>query len=130
MKYPRINSRIVQSQKEHRRILQTKYGITPGQYAAMLHEQKGVCAICGSAPKKIRLHVDHDHGTGRVRGLLCGMCNYKLVPRRHSPLLLRSAAEYLERDFDGRNIAPMAADGKPDEVWECDGIKIRIRNLT
>ncbi len=46
-------------------------GITDDGYAAMLAEQGGGCAICGSTPKTRRLHVDHDHASGRVRGLLC-----------------------------------------------------------
>ena len=55
-----------------------KYGITAEQYNKMLAEQNGVCAICGRPPKTKRLHVDHDHKTGKIRALLCMMCNTKL----------------------------------------------------
>jgi recombination endonuclease VII len=52
--------------------------MTDDEYDAMLAAQGGVCAICGNAPKTRRLHVDHDHRTGAVRGLLCYRCNRAL----------------------------------------------------
>ncbi len=52
--------------------------VTPEQYGAMLAEQSGTCAICNEPPKKNRLAVDHNHLTGRVRGLLCIRCNITL----------------------------------------------------
>lgn len=55
-----------------------KYGITAEQYNQMFATQDGVCAICGRPPKTKRLHVDHDHKTGKIRSLLCMMCNTKL----------------------------------------------------
>lgn len=58
--------------------LKKKYGITHADYIRMLHAQKGRCAICGATQKQggnKRLHVDHDHDTKRVRGLLCSKCN-------------------------------------------------------
>lgn len=59
--------------------LKRKYGITPEQYDALLAEQSGGCAICGRPPRRdISLHVDHEHGTGRIRGLLCFRCNNAL----------------------------------------------------
>jgi recombination endonuclease VII len=53
--------------------LKAKYGITLEDYAAMLERQDGQCAICGTADEK--LVVDHNHTTGRVRSLLCHLCN-------------------------------------------------------
>jgi hypothetical protein len=50
-------------------------GVTDEQYAAMLDAQGGHCALCPSTPKTRRLHVDHDHATGKLRGLLCHRCN-------------------------------------------------------
>ncbi|HMK11483.1 MAG TPA: endonuclease VII domain-containing protein [Acidimicrobiales bacterium] len=52
--------------------LRRKFGITQEQYERRLREQGGGCAVCKRPPKPGKsLHVDHDHETGRVRGLLC-----------------------------------------------------------
>ncbi len=83
------------------------YGITPEQWAAMWEAQDGRCAICG---RELRAgqqqdgngredwpHADHDHETGRFRGILCGGgCNNGLGMFRDDPALLRAAAVYLE----------------------------------
>lgn len=53
-------------------------GVSDEDYARMLAAQGGGCAICGAPPKTRRLHVDHDHRTGAVRGLLCYRCNRAL----------------------------------------------------
>lgn len=64
-----------------------KYGITLEQYNNMLSYQKGNCAICEEVPKEnkngvvVRLSVDHNHKTGKVRGLLCYKCNKLLLGR-------------------------------------------------
>lgn len=74
------------------------YGITIQQYEELFTEQKGKCAICYSdVNDKIRstLSVDHDHTTGRIRGLLCSKCNAGLGMFKDSPVLLQKAAEYL-----------------------------------
>lgn len=52
-----------------------RYGITRKQYDKMLKKQKGRCKICGNKPSRGPLHVDHNHESGRVRGLLCTSCN-------------------------------------------------------
>ncbi len=51
------------------------YGMTGGQYAELLAYQGGVCWGCRRKPVSKRLAVDHDHKTGRTRGLLCRSCN-------------------------------------------------------
>lgn len=63
-------------------ILKSTYGITLEQYDKMLENQKGVCLICGNLPSEHGkskqskvLHIDHDHESGEVRGLLCSRCN-------------------------------------------------------
>jgi len=62
----------------HRRThLKAKYDLTLEAYEAMLSRQNGACAICGD-PSKGPLVVDHDHATGRVRGILCNGCNGQL----------------------------------------------------
>jgi hypothetical protein len=67
--------------KQRRSLLKTKYGMTAADYAAMIEQQGGRCAICTKQYPLIgrdgrhSLHVDHDHATGKVRGLLCSGCN-------------------------------------------------------
>ena len=71
--------------------LKTKFGITEEDYARMFKEQNGKCAICLNEPKQRRLAVDHDHKTGKVRGLLCASCNVNLaaVERIHAHIRRR-----------------------------------------
>ncbi len=64
----------------------TNYGIGPEEYSLLLIKQNGVCAICHRPEKRVdhrtkcitRLAVDHDHISGKVRGLLCAGCNMSL----------------------------------------------------
>jgi hypothetical protein len=72
------------------------YGISEDQYKAMLEQQEGRCAICQELPKSIALHVDHDHVTGNVRGLLCRDCNLAIGHLRDSTSILMRAIKYLE----------------------------------
>jgi hypothetical protein len=55
--------------------LRHDFGITLGDYLRILDLQGGRCVICRRPPTGNRLAVDHDHATGRVRGLLCAPCN-------------------------------------------------------
>ena len=71
-----------------------KYRLTPAALIDMLKAQEGVCAICQTAKAT---HIDHDHETGRVRGILCHQCNIALGCFRDSPSNLRAALRYLER---------------------------------
>lgn len=65
--------------RNHRR---RKYGLSEPDYKRMLTAQRGCCALCGEMPDnktfQRRIHVDHDHETGQVRGLLCFPCNVAL----------------------------------------------------
>ena len=70
--------------QEHRRRIylvesQRRYGITPEDYEAIWDLQKGACATCylvfDWSHKQTALHIDHDHKTGMLRGLLCNKCN-------------------------------------------------------
>jgi len=56
-------------------MLAKRYGLTQEQVDAMVAQQGGICAICGGPPGTKGFHIDHDHTTGEVRGLLCGSCN-------------------------------------------------------
>lgn len=78
-----------------------RYGITPEDYQRMFDEQDGKCAICGKTENLFgtseRLHVDHCHKSGIVRGLLCGQCNVMLGASTDDPDIMRKGAVYLER---------------------------------
>lgn len=78
-----------------------RYGITEAQFQAMWERQGGLCDICAK-PLPARPHVDHDHKTKRVRGLVDWHCNRLLGNNRNTPLMFRNAARYLESDYDGR----------------------------
>jgi hypothetical protein len=85
-----------QQRHEHWRWqLQRRYNLTEAEYQAMLEKQGGVCAVCEKPPGKKRLHVDHDHITGKVRGLLCGACNLTLGFWNDDPKRFVRAADYL-----------------------------------
>jgi hypothetical protein len=88
------------SEYSRRHALKKLYGITPEQWARMYEEQDGRCLICGNSPKRKRLHVDHCHETGVVRGLLCSACNSGIALMRHDSELLIKAIAYL----DGRSV--------------------------
>lgn len=76
--------------------LKWKYGIDKNDFDSMLTTQNNVCAIC-SGPDKIgwRLTVDHNHETGKIRGLLCGHCNRGLGLFMDNPQILLAAINYL-----------------------------------
>lgn len=74
------------------------YGINSEEYATMLEEQLGVCAICSKPSEENthgRLYVDHCHSRKKVRGLLCNNCNVGLGKFKDDSEFLRKAAEYL-----------------------------------
>ncbi len=79
--------------------LKRNYGITVDDYDEILGQQDGLCAICGTDdPRgKGRFYVDHDHDTGKVRGLLCAMCNTGIGMLKDSPSILASAINYLNK---------------------------------
>jgi hypothetical protein len=60
--------------------------ITTEQYEQFLEEQDGRCAICRKPPRDQALHVDHDHETSAIRGLLCRRCNRGIGAFETDPL--------------------------------------------
>lgn len=76
--------------------LETKYGLSVEEFEAMRSRQNGRCLICGTASED--LVVDHDHETGKVRGLVDGRCNLMIGQALDNPDVLRAAAEYLEKN--------------------------------
>ena len=73
-----------------------RYGISLEEFKTMEAIQGGVCAICHQLSLS-RLHVDHDHVSGRIRGLLCHQCNVMLGYAKDNVLTLESAIAYLQR---------------------------------
>lgn len=77
--------------------LRRNYGITPAQYEQFFSEQDGCCGLCGREAGERKLHVDHDHESGVVRGLLCVNCNTALGTLGDNPEGLRRALAWTER---------------------------------
>lgn len=82
----------------------SRYGLTLDDYQGLMWKQMAKCAICrrpetarSRGGKVRRLGVDHNHTTGKVRGLLCNSCNAGIGNLGDDPELLRSALRYLER---------------------------------
>ena len=74
-----------------------KYGLLPGIFDIMWEAQGGMCACCGDRLSAGRgTHVDHDHKTGVVRGLLCRRCNHMIGGARDNPDILTAGAQYLK----------------------------------
>lgn len=69
------------------------FGLDVAEYQRLLAEQKGVCRICQEQPTT--LAVDHDHKSGKVRGLLCKWCNLGLGHFREDVESLKAAITYL-----------------------------------
>lgn len=78
--------------------IEGRYGIPYEHYIALLEEQGGCCAICAREFPVIEgtPHVDHDHRTGKVRGLLCSRCNMGLGGFDDNEVYLRNALYYLD----------------------------------
>lgn len=81
------------------RRLRVEYGITAATYDALFAIQNGRCACCNAQHNAggKRLHVDHDHETGAVRGLICGPCNLGIGSLGDNIDGIRRALKYLER---------------------------------
>jgi hypothetical protein len=85
------------------RAVANKHGITVADFLRMRDEQGNLCAICAKPETtrsrwggKKELAVDHNHATGKVRGLLCVRCNHGIGYLMDDPALCVAAAEYLK----------------------------------
>lgn len=74
-----------------------KYNLSPADYEALQVTQAGLCAICGGKNRDRALCVDHDHTTGKIRGLLCTNCNQGLGRFKDSYEILIVATAYLKK---------------------------------
>lgn len=77
----------------------TRYGIEPAEFDALWVRQSGLCAICSEGlTRGVRgFALDHEHSTGRVRGLLCPPCNTGIGLLREDPAIFTAAVAYLEQ---------------------------------
>ena len=80
----------------------------------MTQEQKGLCAICGESPEKVRLSIDHNHVNKRVRGLLCFHCNTILGHAYDSVKIIKSALDY------------MVKHSEIDIDWDVDNLRKKL----
>jgi hypothetical protein len=107
--------------------LRKRFGILPktkggpegyagiAEYDRRFKEQRGLCAICRHPPKNNkRFAVDHNHSTGKVRGLLCSVCNGRILGRLErfkNRASLRQITDYLKQ-YDPQNPLLKGIDGK------------------
>lgn len=95
-RYRKANAETLRHKERER-----KFGISRKDYAELYRKQEGVCAICQKLETATRkgvvkaLAVDHDHKTGRIRGLLCSDCNTGIGKLKDDPKVLQSAVQYL-----------------------------------
>lgn len=84
------------SKKPH---LQRTYGITVDDYNIMFAFQEGKCLGCNKHQSELKsaLHVDHDHETGKIRGLLCKKCNTAIGLMKDSIYNLNNMINYLSK---------------------------------
>jgi Recombination endonuclease VII len=91
-----VNRRRRPAARDHH--LRKNFGISQADYERMLSKQGGCCAICRRPPRTgSSLHVDHDHDTGLVRGLLCFRCNGGIGQLGEDVERLVTATAYLQK---------------------------------
>jgi ERCC4-type nuclease len=86
--------------EQKKRFLIKKYGITQEQYNELYNKQEGKCAICKKHQSELKqaLGVDHNHKTGKIRGLLCSKCNRGLGYFNDNKDIVNSAGNYLNEN--------------------------------
>ena len=94
----KYNSKKNTRQMERNRKLKQNYNITLDEYNLMVEAQQNRCLICNTMPLNKKLYVDHNHTTGRIRGLLCHHCNSGLGYFKDNTKFLQKAIEYLNKE--------------------------------
>jgi len=89
-----LHCRPCRSEQSRDRHLFRTYGLDRATLQQLIDRQGGVCAVCRDADP---VHVDHDHVSGRVRGVLCFNCNGGLGQFKDRADVMRSGIDYLER---------------------------------
>jgi hypothetical protein len=79
--------------------LKHKYGIDSDEYSNILKSQGGKCDVCRVKliDRGTHTHLDHDHKSGKIRGILCTNCNRGLGHFQDNALTLGRAIQYLEK---------------------------------
>jgi hypothetical protein len=86
-----------QSQEYHKETFRfTRYGIDKDKFIKLLNKQNNKCAICYFELDYTKSHIDHDHNTRQVRGILCQLCNKGLGQFKDNINSLKQAIKYLE----------------------------------
>jgi hypothetical protein len=95
--YKKISKSKSWREKHTQYVVLREHRISPRQWDAMLIAQSGRCAICNLpfGPRPMEPHVDHDHATDRIRGLLCKPCNHGIGFLRESRANFEAAIAYL-----------------------------------
>lgn len=90
--------------QERAHYLKHFYGITVEQFNSLLDQQRGCCACCGCDLGLLEskyVHVDHDHVTNEIRGILCANCNRGIGLLKDSVVVLDKARAYLSKKHTG-----------------------------
>ncbi len=99
--------------------LKQYFGLPQDEYEALCEKYSNLCAICKRPERNKRLGeayslaVDHDHATGKVRGLLCANCNRALGLLEDNPSFFQAAIEYLESHQEVKNGDKETNDDRP-----------------
>src|SRR3990167_3995690 len=118
----KINKPDAASKSNIRTKIKTKYGLTLEELTELLNLQGGCCEICKAplsfeATSKLdKPHVDHDHITGIVRGILCLLCNTGLGMFGDSTELLNKAGDYIQRTRQSDRLSELAPHNEDDAI--------------
>lgn len=99
----RKNHRAKLTKEQRKYVRAKKYNLNAIEYLTLEREHNNLCAICNQPETTSNQHgpvplsIDHDHKTGKVRGLLCARCNHLLGRAQDSIEILNSAIKYLEK---------------------------------
>ncbi len=89
-----LKQKVSYNTKKNREVmLRSRYGLSLKGFDDLVAQQSNSCAVCGDSMEKP--YVDHNHRSGRIRGLLCYRCNTGLGFMRENTRILLAAVEYL-----------------------------------
>lgn len=103
-KYETVPVNKVKKRDRTRKATLLKYGWTEADFERQLDRQQYSCGGCLARIDRTTARIDHDHATGRTRGLLCSACNFGLGHLRDDPTILRRLMAYMDRDITQTHI--------------------------